>query len=239
MNLPRCETCNIDLHGRDVTFDGSDFRCRQCDNPVLLDDARHRKQRRFKRSTQDGVPPGVSVERLPTGDGNTSLRLRVPWHMQRPDDGLHLTGWILVAVVVLGGLELGWGKPLAFTLGAFLIFSFSAFRRINHTTILVEPTSIRISHGPIPWFWRRFDPSHMEQLYVARRPIAQRVFDYCVRARLNTDQDVSFFRGLREPAVAFYLERCIEEHFEIKDRRVRGEYVEEPKPSKPESPYLD
>src|SRR5690606_35766817 len=223
MNLPRCETCDIDLHGRDVAFDGKDFRCRQCNNAVLLDDARHRKQRRLEPRPQDGVPPGVSVERLPASDGSTSLRLRVPWHMQRPDDGLHLMGWILVAVVVLGGLELGWNKPLAFGLGALLILGFTALRRINYTTILVEPKLIRISHAPIPWLWRRFDPSHMEQLYVARRPIAQRVFDYCVRARLNDDQDVSFFRGLREPAVAFYLEQCIEQHFEIKDRRVRGE----------------
>ncbi len=237
LNLPRCEHCDIDLHGKDVVYADGDARCRRCNNPVFLDDARHKRSRR-KKDNLGGVPQGVSVEKHTEADGSETLRVRVPWSMQRPDDGLNLTGWIVVAAVVLGGIEFGLSKPIAFAAGTFLLLCFSGLRRINETSIYIRPTLIRISHGPIPWVWKNFDPRHIEQLYVARRPIAQHVFDYCVRARLDDDQDVSFFKGLREPAVAFYLEHCIEQHFNIEDRQVRGEYVQPP-PPEPQSPYLD
>ena len=239
MNLPRCETCDMDLHGRDVVFDGVDSRCRKCNNPVLLDDARVKRDRKRKRkSDPEGVPAGVSVRRQTADDGSITLHLQVPWYLQRPDDGLHLTGWILVATTVLGALELGLSKPIAFASGAFLLLCAAALRRVNRTSIRVSEGNIRISHTPVPWRWHSINPGLIEQLYVIRRPIAQRVFDYGVRARLRDDRDVSFFRGIREPSVAFYLERCIEEHFHIKDRRVRGEFTQPP-PEPPKGPYLD
>lgn len=189
---------------------------------------RHYGKSRRKKREGNGVPAGIRVERSTEPGGSDALRVRVPWRLQRPDDGLNLTGWTVAAAVVLGMLEFDFPKLVSIGVAVLLLLLLSGLRRVNETSISVRSTMIRISHGPVPWPGQRFDPRHIEQLYVARRPIAQHIFDYCVRARLDDDRDVSFFTGLTEPAVAFYLEHCIEQHFNIQDRSVRGEYLGTP-----------
>ena len=240
MNVLRCEVCDIEIHGRDVYFDGLDSFCRHCNNP--LDDGSGRKRRRAPSASKQEVPlpKNVTVDRKAGRDGITALVVKVPWRIQRPQDGLRLFGWIVVSAVVLGAIQLGATKLVAFLLGALVLALMLSVRLINRTTIVVRADTIRLTHGPLPWVSRRLDTSRLEQLYVNRRPIAQHVFDYSVRALLEDGSDIVFLRALKEPAVAFYLESCIEDHLQIEDRAVRGEYVAPPPPDPTASgPYLD
>ncbi len=239
MNLLRCDNCDIELHGRDVYYDGDDSRCRHCNGLVASED------RRRKRPPGSGaqvvpLPPSVTLQRHPRDDGQHALVLAVPWRLQSPQDGLRLFGWIVVASVVLAAIQLGNGKLLAFGYGALVLLGMLLVRWINRTTIVVCKESIRVTHGPIPWRSRTLAVRNLQQLYVNRRPIAQKRFDYSVRALLEDGRDVVFLRGLKDPAAAFYLEQCIEQHLQIDDERVHGEYTLPPPPG-PEAvgPYVD
>lgn len=234
MNQLRCETCDIELHGRDVYFDGKATFCRHCNKPVGGG-----RIRRAPGKPVVPLPPSIRVSQNTGPDGVVVLEVVVPWRLQRPQDGLRLMGWIVVAAVVLGALQLEVPKLIAFALGAVLLGLIVSIRLLNSTTIRVRPESIQISYGPLPWPGRHLETQALEQLYVHQRPIAQKVFDYSVRALLKSGRDIVFFRALKQAPVALYLEQCIEAILNIKDRRVRGEYVEPAQDPNQGSPYLD
>ena len=234
MNLLRCETCDIELHGRDVYFDGKATFCRHCNNPVGGG-----RIRRAPGKPIVPLPPSIQVEPRTNADGSEMLRLVVPWRLQRPQDGMRLMWWIVVAAVTLTLLQLGVPKLISFAIGAVMLVVIVSLRKVNSTTIRVLPDVIEVSHGPLPWPGHRLEPKTIQQLYVHQRPIAQGVFDYSVRALLDDGRDIVFFRALKQAPVALYLEQCIEGKLRITDRRVKGEYVEPPFDPNQQSPYLD
>ena len=189
VNLLRCETCDIELHGRDVYFDGNDSLCRTCNNPVG-EGSRRRKRHSLPMKPVLPLPPDVKLEQKPSPAGGSVLHLVVPWKLQRPQDGLRLFGWIVVAAVVLGGIQGGLAKLPSFAIGAAVVAILWGVRQLNRTRITVSQESIRVSHGPIPWVSRKIDTARLEQLYVDRRPIAQKTFDYNVRALLEDGSDM-------------------------------------------------
>ena len=138
-------------------------------------------------------------------------------------------GGELAAILIVGGsavlgdqLEL----PLIVTVAvvALSIVVLLVVRAINSTVITVAGGNVSVRHQPIPWLSHTIAAASIEQLYVDRRPVAQKRFDYNVRVKLDDGEDIKFLRSLNEPLVALYLEQCIESHLQIVDRAVAGEY---------------
>lgn len=232
----RCEECDIDLTSRDVYFDGTTSRCVHCDAPLGSGGrGRPRKGRRAAGKAVVPLPDEIQVSEEPARDGGQRLVLRVPWRLQRPQDGPQLFAWGVVGAMGLVALQAGVTKLDAAILVVLASIVLLTVQQLNQTVITVWKGRIQVSHRPMPWLGRVLAADQLAQLYVDKRPVAQNTFDYNVRAQLESGRDVVFLRALKEPAVALYLEQCIEDHLQIVDRRVTGEYIA----SEPPPPALD
>lgn len=233
MTILRCEECDIDLKGRDVYFDGEVSRCAHCN--TALGHHKGRKPRAAGKAVVP-LPPEIEVSQVADRDGSMRLILRVPWRLQRPQDGPQLFAWGLVGALGLLMVQVGATKidaALVVVVAAIVVLT---VQQINHTVITVSRGRIRLSHRPVPWMSRTLAADQLDQLYVDQRPVAQNTFDFNVRAQLESGRDVVFLRALKEAAVALYLEQCIEDHLQIVDRRVTGEYIAPAQPLPGEAP---
>lgn len=234
MTRLQCEQCGTDLHGRDIDFSTGQGLCRQC-GTVVEKSIRSRRGARAKRTV--ALPERVEVTQVPDGSGGTGLRIRVPWR----DQGSSAVGE-LAAILIVGGsavlcdqLEL----PLVVTVAvvALSIAVLLVVRAINFTVITVDRGNVAVRHQPVPWLSHSIQAASIEQLYVDRRPVAQKRFDYNVRVQLDDGSDIKFLRSLNEPLVALYLEQCIESHLQIVDRAVAGEYQHRYSQHDPQAAY--
>ena len=231
----QCEQCSAELHGRDIDFSTGQGLCRQCGAVVERSVRSRRGPRSGKRTIE--LPERVEVTRIPDGAGGTGLRIRVPWK----DQGSSAAGE-LAAILIVGGsavlsdqLELPWIVTLAVV--ALSIVGLLVVRAINFTVITVAGGEVSVRHEPVPWLSHSIKAASIEQLYVDRRPVAQKRFDYNVRVKLDDGQDIKFLRSLNEPLVALYLEQCIESHLRIVDRAVAGEYQHRYSQHDPQAAY--
>lgn len=155
--------------------------------------------------------------------GYKLLRIRVPWRLQNPQAAVQLA---FVCVFFALSVALAEAHVPAFVIGGVLVLLAAiAFlvRLVNYTLVTVQPGWIAVRHRPFPWLSRNIHTNAIEQLYVDRRPLAQRKFDYSVKVRVHEGDDLIFFRSLSDPFAALQLEQCIENHLEIEDVRVSGE----------------
>ena len=224
MTQLKCPQCDAELNGKAVDFVGGEARCRNCGEPYR--GGREGKRRnRARLKDQLSLPANLEVKTLSEPDGTTTLRIRVPWSAQHAQA---LSQMLAVAVVAAVGticsqLEL----PTVLSLGAMALLTAAlvGLRYVNSTYITVSRGVIHLRDAPFPWLRRKLDASAIEQLYVARRPLAQRRFDYNVIALLHDEEaPLVFLRSLSDPVVALYLEQCLEDHLDIVDRRVTGEF---------------
>lgn len=242
MNQLRCEPCDIDLHGRDIDFGSGLPRCRTCGTPV----EKNTRSRRSSLPQEPGttvmpLPPQIDVQQGPDGAEGTALRISVPWRNQGSSSAGELATILIVggAAVIGDQLDLYWLVTVGIV--ALSIIGLLAVRAVNRTVITVARGSIRVRHRPIPWLSHTVAADSIEQLYVDRRPVAQKRFDYNVRAQLTDGEDIKLLRSLSEPMVALYLEQCLESHLHIVDRAVQGEYKRQashwaPEPEPQQSP---
>ena len=218
----QCEECGSELHGRDIDFSSGQGRCRQCGAAVQKSVGSRRGAAGAKRTV--ALPEHVEVTQVPDGAGGTGLRIRVPWR----DQGSSAAGELAAILIVGGSAVLGdqLELPLLVTVAvvALSIAVLLVVRAINFTVITVDGGHVAVRHKPVPWLSHSIQAASIEQLYVDRRPVAQKRFDYNVRVKLEDGSDIKFLRSLNEPLVALYLEQCIESHLQIVDRAVAGEY---------------
>lgn len=103
---------------------------------------------------------------------------------------------------------------------------------LNTTKIVVQPSDITVSHGPIPWGkGKQIPQSAIKQFYCAEEVHESNDSDdpsthlYKVMVqRTDRDEDEELVEWMTEPEQALYLEKEIERFMGIRDVPVRGEY---------------
>lgn len=98
----------------------------------------------------------------------------------------------------------------------------------NRTMIEVDRDAIRVVHGPIPW---KSPPplrsEDVEQLYVKRKTRngnnGSVSYTYELQALRRDGEPITLLKGERDENTPRAVERMIEVHLGIKDRRVHGE----------------
>jgi hypothetical protein len=220
MTQLRCEGCEANLHGRDIDFSSGIAMCRLCGAQV---EKSTRKRAGHKRVVP--LPTSVDVKEGPDGAGGIALNIRVPWRVQGASAAGELASLLVIgsAGVASSQLEMPWFVTLLIV--ALVIGVFVLVRTVNSTIITVARGQINVRHSPLPWLSHALDAGSIAQLYVDRRPVAQKRFDYNLRAQLHDDdQVILLLRSLKESMVALYLEQVLEGHLHIVDREVQGEY---------------
>jgi hypothetical protein len=99
---------------------------------------------------------------------------------------------------------------------------------VNRTHIIVTGDSLRVSHGPLPWWGNRTIPAdELAQLYCEERIKSGRngqSATYYLNALLKDGRKVKLLSGLPEPDQALFIEQRVEERMGIVDVEVGGEY---------------
>jgi len=222
MSVLHCETCDVDLHGKGVYFDAGTTRCSGCQSVI---GGRERRSRRRRASDANAAETGIALPpHIRVHADQTSLTIRVPWRLQHAA-ALSWMIWVSLLgtiAVVFTQLEMTTRLTVAVTgITALVLYVIQA---VNHTLITVTGTTIHIRHTPIPWLSRSIDSRNIAQLYVERRPLAQKTYDYHVRAKLHDGDKMLFLRSLSDAGVALYLEQRIESRLHIVDHAVTGAF---------------
>ena len=217
MSQINCHHCQRELHGRDVDFSTGEPLCRFCGGVVCTE-----RQSSLPRTDRKPVKIPTSIQVI--DDQNGSITIRVPWRLQGAQALTQLVFFCSIGLVAFVGHQSGLRTWVILLLIALLAGLFYTVRLINSTRMKLTQGLIALSHGPFPWLSRRIQGQSIEQIYVDRRILAQKKFDYSVRAKLKEAEPLVIFQSLSDPAVALYLEQCIESQLEIVDRPVSGEF---------------
>jgi hypothetical protein len=219
MSQLRCNNCDQDLQGTNVSIVGTEAQCAQCGTPIGRGPIRNKK-RRPGQPDGNPIPAAVKVEYRQDG----ALLLRVPWRLQRPPSLTQLM-WICTAfVVAFVCYEIGfsfWSIVISVVVTVGVLMSIRLF---NATVITVQQGAINVSHAPLPWRTRFLQAGSIAQLYVDRRPLEQNKFDYSLWARDQEGFETMFVQALSDPVVALYLEQCLESQLQIVDEVVAGAF---------------
>ncbi len=211
-----CQECEAELHGLDLST--GQPKCKSCGAVVV-----GKGGRKAKQTAAIEVPPSIQVQQTPH-----ALTIRVPWRLQNAPALTMLTYAGIIGLVLYLGAALEIGTLITVVVAAVVGAGLFAVRMINDTIITVSQGRLDVRHGPLPWLSRQFDARRIDQLYVDRRPLEQKKFDYSVRARLEDEGGVILlFRSLADPVVALYLEQCLEQQLHIVDTHVSGEFLPE------------
>jgi hypothetical protein len=126
------------------------------------------------------------------------------------------------------------GAPLVMVLfplihlavGVFLTYA-TAAGFVNRTRIQVEPDSLTIRHGPMPWPGNRTISSiDIEQLFTKEKVSHGKhgtTITYELHAAVREGGKVKLVSGLDDPDQVLYMEQEIEARLKIQDRPVAGE----------------
>jgi hypothetical protein len=96
---------------------------------------------------------------------------------------------------------------------------------LNRTVIEIDRGTLTVRHGPIPAWGNRDIPVHeLKQLFTLEKRGGKGGRSYELLAVAHTGPTITLAKGMTDPQQALYLERLIEEHLEIEDQAVLGEY---------------
>jgi hypothetical protein len=179
------------------------------------------------------TPDGIQITKLPDG----RLQVVRKWY------GLAPVLVAAVAIVIIGVLYLVWivqlspeasltyricchAVPLAIItiLAYFLVVSW-----FNRTTLIISGKEITIRHRPLWWPGRkRFNAMHIKQLYCSvDGDVSKPPYVYKIMAIAEDGRHVRFLSFIFDLRQAHFIEKLIEKHLWVEDRRVKGELVEE------------
>lgn len=230
-----CRSCGVELHPADVDMDALQAKCRHCGwvfgHPV----SPHRQRASSEAEPNPSMDTQESQE-LPLPQG-LSVESSSPGHLEVRVDRksiytlLFLSGMTILllfaAVKLAYPLVLPWYLVIGFIFMPLLTGYCAAVAGVNTVLVSTDGSSLRIKHGPLPWFGSRLiSRKHLRQLYVSETEVRT---DYGVDRTYNVraqviEGDVSIISGLAEPQTALYLERKFEHVLRIMDVPVDGEY---------------
>lgn len=227
-----CPSCGAPIPAEDVNVALMVALCRGCASTVELAAGRSRPPAALLELA--APPAGLTIE-----DRGGALVLRRRWFEPNGAfffmvlwcvlwDGF-LVVWYLAAFAGLASGDVSSiGMALFPTLHVIAgvgVTYFTLATAINHSTITLDDTHLRIAHGPLPW--RAPDPvplRSIDQLYLTQRlQKNQRTFTLVARRLDRTS--VELLSGLPRDEQARFLEQRIESHLGIPDRAVEGEYT--------------
>lgn len=117
---------------------------------------------------------------------------------------------------------------LFYAIGLFLIY-YCLASLINETRIVVEDRTIAVTHGPLPWKAPRPMPvDDIEQLYVKERVHRGKdstSVQYSLEIMRRSGGTLTLLSGEHDPDIPRTVERLLETHLGIEDRRVKGEHA--------------
>ncbi len=236
----RCKNCGTPIPAEDINLANALAKCRQCHAVFSFAGAvglpASAPTAPVKREKVP-LPPAIQVE-----EGMSKLTLTRRWFSPVYIflaffcvmwDGF-LVFWYGAAMFGMGAEA---GGPaticaLLFPLGHVAVGLGLTYTTIagffNRTLIEVTRGSLKISHGPIPW-WGNQDlrTADLKQLFceeqVHRGKHGSRNYTYDVHAVLQDGRKHKLLSGLPSTDQALYIEQAIETHLEIEDRHVPGE----------------
>ncbi|MCA9074117.1 MAG: hypothetical protein KDA93_03720 [Planctomycetaceae bacterium] len=139
----------------------------------------------------------------------------------------------IVLFIAIGILATGMSFILLFLslfigVGAFLIY-YAIALLVNGTTVDVENEMITVTHGPLPWKTPSPIPvDDIEQLYVkekVHRGKDSTSVQYSLDVISKSGRTVTLISGEYDADIPRTIERLLETHLGIADRRVKGEYT--------------
>lgn len=98
---------------------------------------------------------------------------------------------------------------------------------VNSTRVMANYESLRVRHGPLPWFGNRDVPRlDIDQLFTKEKVVQGKngpSRSYELHARLRSGRDVKLVTGLSEAEQARFMEQELERFLGIRDEAVSGE----------------
>lgn len=175
------------------------------------------------------TPDGIQITKLPDG----RLKVVRKWF------GLAPVVVSAVAIAIIVVLYLIWISKLSptvsFTYRFFchavpltmitILTYFLLVSWLNRTTLIISEKEITIRHRPLWWPGRkRFDAQQIRQLYCTVDGQKDKPpYVYKIMAIAEDKRHVRFLSFIFDLRQAHFIEKLIEKHLWVKDRRVRGE----------------
>ncbi len=221
----KCPNCASAIRQQDYDEERGTIRCGYCGTLMLPPRA---QRPGFMPRPPVALPERMSLEQTPRGLVITRLwwhpgalvlgpvMILWSWMLFRSFSDLRAShaGSVIVPAVAMGG--------------ALALCYYALARIINRTRIEVSQSGVTVSHGPLPWAgWRQIHAGQIDQLYCKehlRRTRSGVTTLYEVWAALTTGQQSRLVRCGLQPEQALYIEQQIEQHLDLKDRAMPGEY---------------
>jgi hypothetical protein len=135
---------------------------------------------------------------------------------------------ILINAATKGTLPFAVMSTSLHTLAGIFVVVFAILGLLNRTTIRISGQVLSVHVGPLRVrLWRRLDVVEIEQLYCRKKEgtIWSLFGGYALIAIRAHDSPLCVVDGFAEADELRYIERALEIHLGIPDRRVEGEFV--------------
>ena len=242
MKSLNCQACGAPLSAESFDRRLAIVTCTNCGSIFDL-------ASRGARSTADAAPKGASPERAPVSlperfDVQGSGRnIRIRWRWFKVAElflipfaiawNVFLVGWYSIAFGVGSDVPGGMGLiMMVFPLAHVAVGVGVAYRAVanlvNRTTVAAVDGTLRVRHGPLPWWPNPTVPLRdLEQLYVTRKVVRGKngtSVTFELRAVTRAHRTQLLLGGLAALDQALWLEQELERALDIRDRAVAGEY---------------
>lgn len=222
----KCSNCGSQLQPEDISPQLFAARCRHCNALFTL-------------------PGANTTAKIP----RPQVALPKPFQVQTTLHGLVITRrWLSGGAFFLLFFTLFWNAflivwhSIALSQGAWFMSLFALIHTgvgifliyyvlasfLNTTTIKVSTDTLSIHSGPLPWPGNKIiDPQSLKQLYCKEKVSHGKngpSYSYSIEAVLHDLQHETLIKSLPSSDQALFLEQQIEQHLQIRDTPVEGEY---------------
>ncbi|HEX7901634.1 MAG TPA: hypothetical protein VF950_28000 [Planctomycetota bacterium] len=238
-----CVSCRKEIPAGDVNIDTSLAKCLACHAVFDFTDQVKGGSAPAKKRDRGEIP---MPKNLVVAEGMQSLDIVRKWARGPAFFFLFFSGFwnsivmVFVVAAASGGFKdesgdgfVGWFIWVFLT--PFILIGlgtgYAAIALLlNKTTIKVEGTELKVSHGPMRWPGAKtLDAARIDQLYcaeyVAYTQNNRPQYRMKIHALMLDGSKVDLISGIDEINQALYLEQILEKHLGIEDRPVRDEYA--------------
>jgi hypothetical protein len=235
MEALSCRACGAALQAEDLDRRLAIITCSRCGS--IFDLARHKA-----RAGADASARPESVERAPAA-------LPQGFDLKRSEDSFKISWrWFTAGKLLLIPFAIAWNAflvgwydtalssdapwfmvvfPMAHVAAGIAIAWVAVANLVNRSWVTIEGGTLRVRHGPMPWWPRPTLPARdVEQLYCTRKVRQSKngtSVTFELRAVTRDHAGQLLLGGLDKLEQALWLEQEIERRLDIRDRPVAGE----------------
>ncbi|MEM7331871.1 MAG: hypothetical protein AAF490_07255 [Chloroflexota bacterium] len=225
-----CLNCSAKIRPKDINIQKMIAVCEICGHLFQFND-QFEPEESTSSSLSIPQPSQITVH-------NDIKRLIIEWRWWHIGHNLQIIfttvigGWIMIGWIPLV-LEALTGDPRSIISTHLLPYTWIVFSIIysnlalifNSTTFTVDEFSLKMRHGPIPWFGHRtVKREDIVQIFTKEVPANEGSRSFHLSVILANGKDLKIVSVKSNVSISTYIEQELEAFMGIKNKKVKGEY---------------